>query len=49
MVLNKLTSGIEDPKSGETGDEETRFLVKWTSGINDPQKHGNIMIYKLGQ
>ena len=34
MVPKKLTSGIEDPKSG---DEETRFLIKWTSGINDPR------------
>jgi hypothetical protein len=48
MVLNKLTSGIEDPKSGETGNEETRFLVKWTSGINDPRSEGGL-VYCFGQ
>ena len=38
MVLNELTSGTEDPKSGGIlVMQETRFLIKLTSGIHDPR------------
>ena len=40
-VLNESTLGIEDPKSGGGGlVMETRFLIKFTSVINDPSSEG---------
>ena len=44
MVINEFTSGKEDPKSGggETGDEETRFPIRLTSGIEDYKSEGRL-------
>ena len=48
MVLNELTSGIEDPKSGGRLVMKRQGFIKFTLSIKDPRSEGRL-VYCLGQ
>ena len=48
LVLNELTSGIEDPKSGGRLVMKRQGFIKFTLSIKDPRSEGRL-VYCLGQ